>query len=1336
MLNKIEKKSLIAFILLFPIFFITHGVHAAPIANDYVNNPITTTGGDKPNIAVFVDNSPSMRVPIGGMGTYYKDTDYSAFEPLNYGPSSNARVLFCTDDNAAGNYPCDNELPRANVDVDDVYKVIIYRDGRTGGSAIEEEPAFIRVCEDIDDITGVDACTIDGVIQNDTDGDGVSGPSTALYDALKGTTGTYISPSTGIVYYYGNYLKFRPPALNDVARAILVGETIVSAWSTKENYFTFVSNDVDGDDVISTSGIIQAFDGKTRFKAASFGTQGSNTTIQLTTSYDSAASSAVNNLKSKNVTSGVKSLLNEVALIGICDDYMNSEKPWKRGNKYTPCRKSFILMITDGIVEPTDTDPTPTATMNAKLDVADRITIGDLNRDLDNRETVGHVNEVDEPDWLDDTAKFFSETDIQTGVNLPGDQVVRTYTVGFGVAKRSDDGAGDVDSLLKDTATESGGTYYNASNPAQVASQIEVAINDMLTQAGSGTAVSVLATSGRGEGAAYQAIFLPLKQDEISGNNVDWMGFLQAYWVDSVGNLRQDDGTGNTGELVTSGASDDNIIQFIYNATDGTVVRVFDGTNDSCTSLDNGCISFENTTPIWEAGKMLAERVDLDPNVVVKPRNIYTFGGTHVFASCDTGPCSYSYYEGGFEIGGQIIPFDPTNPTIVHWLRPYLRAVDDVEAVKIMRYIRGEDDYPSIPYRNRTLDVDGTNRIWSLGDIVNSSPVAITAPTERYDKLYGDESYEVFYNEYKDRETVIYIGANDGMLHAFTGGKFDPVNLKFDYLVPNGSNEIPGTELWAYIPYDILPHLKWLTDPSYNHIYYVDLKPKITDAKIFPCNDGTHYGAPGDTKCWGTILIGGLRFGGGQIDVKDTAAWGAGGTRTFRSSFFALDITDPSKPPILLWRFTHPNLGFSTSRPAVIKVGENWFAVFGSGPDNSYDYNFAGPGGPATNSGLPDHNAEYDSSETGKNYSNIDTKSRVFIVDLRTGKHKKTFNLTTPEKTFMGDPIVVDIDFNKSETAPLAGTWNDEVVYIGETYKCDGAGCDTYPWDGKMWRIVLTDNATDNNDSATATDWELTEVYNPGLPLIAPPSSSMDKQGNPWLYFGTGRMYSLTDKENNPDGDQEFYGLKDMCWDGSKMLRSACPDTTSKTKIRNAKSPSGNIYNSTDVVVLNTGAVSNAGTITGFDALENEIRNNWDGWKIELEGAGERSLTKPGIVGGLVFATTVAIEGDNTCGQAGEGFLYSLYFGTGTAFKLSTIGEGSDTDLHAGFASNQVWKKQSLGTGAPAGVAVHIGEQEASHSGGTGGTVFIQDSTGKITQVNITTAFSLNNQIVNWQEVN
>ena len=89
---------------------------------------------------------------------------------------------------------------------------------------------------------------------------------------------------------------------------------------------------------------------------------------------------------------------------------------------------------------------------------------------------------------------------------------------------------------------------------------------------------------------------------------------------------------------------------------------------------------------------------------------------------------------------------------------------------------------------------------------------------------------------------------------------------------------------------------------------YVDLKPKVLEAKIFT-PDATHPNG------WGTVLICGMNLGGKQISVVDPAF--SGGSKSFSSSYVALDVTDPSRPPALLWEKTYDGLAVSCVRAPI-----------------------------------------------------------------------------------------------------------------------------------------------------------------------------------------------------------------------------------------------------------------------------------------------------------------------------------------------------------------------------------------------------------------------------------
>jgi len=153
-------------------------------------------------------------------------------------------------------------------------------------------------------------------------------------------------------------------------------------------------------------------------------------------------------------------------------------------------------------------------------------------------------------------------------------------------------------------------------------------------------------------------------------------------------------------------------------------------------------------------------------------------------------------------------------------------------------------------------------------------------------------AYSAFATTNANRQKMVYVGANDGMLHGFDAGT---ANTK-------------GQERFAYVPNAVFPSLIELTKPSYNHRFYVDGTPTVGDA--------FYNGA------WHTVLVGSLNKGG--------------------KSIFALDVTSPSSfteanaPNILRWEFTHADLGLTYSRPVIAKMNDGkWYAIFGNGYNNT-----------------------------------------------------------------------------------------------------------------------------------------------------------------------------------------------------------------------------------------------------------------------------------------------------------------------------------------------------------------------------------------------------------------
>jgi hypothetical protein len=198
--------------------------------------------------------------------------------------------------------------------------------------------------------------------------------------------------------------------------------------------------------------------------------------------------------------------------------------------------------------------------------------------------------------------------------------------------------------------------------------------------------------------------------------------------------------------------------------------------------------------------------------------------------------------------------------------------------------------------------VRGTDRDWKLGDINHSTPVVV-GPPNQVASLMGS-GYAEFMKAQENRTKVLYLGSNDGMLHCF--------------------DVTTGAELWAFIPYNLLPKLRnqWAVDHVngdryYAHDIFVDGSPVVTDVQI--------------AGVWKTVLICGQGPGKGSTM--------AGGY----NYYFALDVTDPVDPHPL-WEITHVNasgqytMGETWSVPAVGRINDSgttrWVAFMGSGYDN------------------------------------------------------------------------------------------------------------------------------------------------------------------------------------------------------------------------------------------------------------------------------------------------------------------------------------------------------------------------------------------------------------------
>lgn len=247
----------------------------------------------------------------------------------------------------------------------------------------------------------------------------------------------------------------------------------------------------------------------------------------------------------------------------------------------------------------------------------------------------------------------------------------------------------------------------------------------------------------------------------------------------------------------------------------------------------------------------------------------------------------------------------------------------------LIDYLRGDptNEDSSATMSSSTAIYRG--RATRLSDIVNSTPVFVKDATDlTYEKLPastpGQSSYRAFVDgtgspltggKKQRTEGVLFVGANDGMLHAFRDGTYDP---QTGAVVEPG-----GVETFAYVPNALLPSLHHLADKTYVHRYYVDGPNTETDAYL-----------GGTTPRWANIVLGTTGAGAG---VNSSAGVSP------RSAVFAIDTTSLNSGPTtlnassVLWEISSNQTNFSelgyvlTDVQAGPTLDGSWVAIFGNG---------------------------------------------------------------------------------------------------------------------------------------------------------------------------------------------------------------------------------------------------------------------------------------------------------------------------------------------------------------------------------------------------------------------
>lgn len=758
--------------------------------------------------------------------------------------------------------------------------------------------------------------------------------------------------------------------------------------------------------------------------------------------------------------------------------------------------------------------------------------------------------------------------------------------------------------------------YMSAKNPSHLEAQLSRILQTIASQPSSATPVTLVANDYRGVGAVYQALFQP--QLEFNRKKIRWGGQLHALLVDARGWLRED-GNGN-GRL--DDEATDRVVELLVDedSRQGQIQRF--QVSEGERIADGPPLPMTALKPLWNARDRLGALTD---PVTQRAYGALASAGRHIITWLDGN-------HNNRVDAGEIRPFVPGSFSN----REGYLNVPASQVPGLVNYIRGQEQPGS---RSRVIDYnrDGQEEVWRLGDIVNATPVAVGAPDSGFALRYQDSSYRAFQTQYKNRRQVVYVGANDGLLHAFNGGFWQSDQAGYSTRGVGDETAHPlGSELWAYAPMNLLPHLRWLTEADYPHVYYMDGAPQAFDVRIFP-PDRRHPGG------WGTILVAGMGLGGGALTVTAD-----GQQRTLRSAYVVLDITDPEQPPQVLAEITHPDLGFTLSRPALVKrrrpegdssgtAVNDWFLLFASGP-------------------AADVSAVRNTLERGDSQQNL----RVFAYDLQENA-LATLATAQPaltrvtEASYGGDMTAVD--WNQD--------YQDDVVYFG-TVQSTG----THPG-GALLRLVL---ATPLSAS------RLSVLLNTGQPSLAAPVT-LKKDSDRWVYSGTGRL--LVPRDNSRSQQNSFYGIREpVNSTGEPVAAEVAMDS---------------LINTSSIEVLTSGAVrqNQQGQLSPLVIADQRVDSfrqlkqlmaSQPGWKLDLRHDGDNPSGRSLSPARAFFSTVLFTEyqpSQDLCRMTGTGLLHGLHYLTGTAAPLSVLGSrqvdhGENAqairwlDLQAGYLSAPV----------------------------------------------------------------
>lgn len=442
------------------------------------------------------------------------------------------------------------------------------------------------------------------------------------------------------------------------------------------------------------------------------------------------------------------------------------------------------------------------------------------------------------------------------------------------------------------------------------------------------------------------------------------------------------------------------------------------------------------STPTWEAGALLTAAMQKTGGPV--NRAVYTLNDATLTGVAFT-------WDGISPAQQKLLNLNPDNGST------------DSYGQSRLAYLRG-DQTNEINSASNTGVFRARSSV--LGDIIGSAPTYVAEPSTSI----SDTGYSTFYSTYSGRTPMVYVGANDGMLHGF--------------------NANTGAEVFSYLPNAVFAGLNQLTSVSYAHRLYVDATPTVGEAQV------------GDK--WRSILTAG--FGGGAQGV------------------YALDVTDPTgskgtgfSTSSVLWEFTDKDdadMGNVMGSPLIVKLRTGtdsstkqpiykWFVMVANGLNSNQNDGYSNANAPAALFLLSLDKAAGTAWQLGTNYYKIVTPAPSGTPPYNTANGLSTPVLVPAANGSALQAYAGDLQGNlwKFILSGDSTTWNAKSALP--------------PYGGTPGKALFT--ATDSLGRKQPITIAPRVVYAPGGYMVL---------------FGTGKYYEASDT-GTPSQTNSFYGIYD-----------------------------------------------------------------------------------------------------------------------------------------------------------------------------------------------------------------